>query len=747
VLHDRRASETIEPARGPSWPAATLDAAHALASVPGRIMTRRFQALAPVLSLALVLALPAARARAFCGFYVAGSETALHNHATTVVLMREGHRTVLSMQNDYAGPPEDFAMVVPVPVVLERDDVRTLDRALFERVERLTGPRLVEYWETDPCVPDTIGLGSLGTMGRGAGAGTGFGFGGGGGGSFVRIEAQFAVGEYDIVVLGTNDSSALDGWLREHHYRIPEGAAEALRPYVESGMKFFVARVDAERVRFEAGRAVLSPLRVHYESEQLSLPVRLGLLNSAGAQDLVVVVLAREQRFEMANYPNAFIPTNLDVADSVRGDFGAFYEALLTRTFERHPGAVITEYSWQATSCDPCPPDATLDAQTLTSLGGDVLYQGGVQPGSLGIGRGGPWGSGRMSAAPVVRMEPPRVSEGLPREVIQRVARRHVNELRYCFEQSLAQNPNAQGVVDVGLVISPTGAVTSSTATARPDATLSANVTSCIGSATRRWTFPAPEDDRVVQAALAVRFTPSPQASASDPTSARAPTAYDGDFVATRLHYRYGREGLGEDLVFRAAGAVTGGREVPREGGGLEEGATPAAYNNFQGRYAIRHAWEGPIACEQPIRGRWGGQPPGADPSAGIGFGTGVSVPTVAPAHASNAPADAARAPVVLESVVYTAAPDVGLAGRDASAPTSATSEAATPPSPPHDPSATAAPSPASHAPSATPAPTPSEGGGLCATTRTRAHAPSFLALALALGLLARRRRASQERT
>jgi hypothetical protein len=40
----------------------------------------------------------------------------------------------------------------------------------------------------------------------------------------VRVEAQFAVGEYDIVILGTNDSSALDAWLRAHRYHIPEGA-------------------------------------------------------------------------------------------------------------------------------------------------------------------------------------------------------------------------------------------------------------------------------------------------------------------------------------------------------------------------------------------------------------------------------------------------------------------------------------------------------------------------------------------
>ena len=58
---------------------------------------------------------------AFCGFYVGGADQQLFNDATQVVLMRDGTRTVLSMQNNYKGPPEDFAMVVPVPVVLQEE--------------------------------------------------------------------------------------------------------------------------------------------------------------------------------------------------------------------------------------------------------------------------------------------------------------------------------------------------------------------------------------------------------------------------------------------------------------------------------------------------------------------------------------------------------------------------------------------------------------------------------------------------
>src|SRR3982750_635764 len=100
---------------------------------------------------ALALVGSASTADAFCGFYVSGSGAKLAADATQVVLMREGTRTVLSMQNDYQGPPADFAMVVPVPVVLQKENVKTLPKAIFEKVDALSAPRLVEYWEQDPC--------------------------------------------------------------------------------------------------------------------------------------------------------------------------------------------------------------------------------------------------------------------------------------------------------------------------------------------------------------------------------------------------------------------------------------------------------------------------------------------------------------------------------------------------------------------------------------------------------------------
>src|SRR5262245_59452652 len=114
-----------------------------------RMHTLRSLALAVPLALSALSFAPTADA--FCGFYIAGADAKLFNNATMVVMMREGTRTVLSMQNNYQGPPENFAMVVPVPIVLQKENVKTLPADVFDKVDQLASPRLVEYWEQSPC--------------------------------------------------------------------------------------------------------------------------------------------------------------------------------------------------------------------------------------------------------------------------------------------------------------------------------------------------------------------------------------------------------------------------------------------------------------------------------------------------------------------------------------------------------------------------------------------------------------------
>ncbi len=328
-------------------------------------------------SLAGVVALGAlmapVEAPAFCGFYVSGSSEGLYNKATRAALMRSGTRTVLSMSNDYDGPPEDFAMLVPVPVVLSRESVRALPHDVFDHLEGLTAPRLVEYWEQDPCMAEgrydfsrdeVYAVQTTAAGGRLEREEP----------EHVRVEARFEVGEYDVVILSADESTALERWLHANRYNIPRGASDALAPYVRGEWKFFVAKVNAGRVRFDHGHARLSPLRMQYDSTEFRLPVRLGLLNAPpGPQDLIVYVLHPSARFEAANYRNVFIPTNLELTEAARDRFSDVYGALFDATLQTSgQRSVITEYAWSTGGCDPCP-TPPLGEQDLATLGADAI--------------------------------------------------------------------------------------------------------------------------------------------------------------------------------------------------------------------------------------------------------------------------------------------------------------------------------------------------------------------------------------
>ena len=311
-------------------------------------------------------------AASFCGFYVAPKGGPLYNDATQVTLLRDGTTTALSMRNAYRGPAEAFAMVVPVPEVLQKEQVKTLNADIFGQLDRLTAPRLVEYWERDPCYKPK-------RRSRGCGRPLT---------KFndmvpaptsevvvleksVTVEAQFEVGEYEIVILSATEGGALESWLKDNQYNIPTGARELMQPYIQQGMYFFVAKVNPEKVTFKDGQAVLSPLRFHYTSAQFTLPIRLGLINADKDQDLIVHVIARD-RFGAANYPNVLVPTNLQMDAAAKAQLGPFYEGLLAETWRATPGAVITEYAWDMGWCDPCPGPA-LNYGALSVLGLDEV--------------------------------------------------------------------------------------------------------------------------------------------------------------------------------------------------------------------------------------------------------------------------------------------------------------------------------------------------------------------------------------
>src|SRR5258705_6015230 len=133
----------------------------------------------------------------FCGFYVAKADTKLFNKASQVVLVRDGDRTVMTMANDFKGELKEFAVVIPVPTFLKREQIHVGEKALVDHLDAYSAPRLVEYFDSNPCElrrgyersPAAPMMGPASPGARKAAKSLG-----------VTIEAQYNIAEDDILI-------------------------------------------------------------------------------------------------------------------------------------------------------------------------------------------------------------------------------------------------------------------------------------------------------------------------------------------------------------------------------------------------------------------------------------------------------------------------------------------------------------------------------------------------------------------
>ncbi|NPV22158.1 DUF2330 domain-containing protein [Bradyrhizobium aeschynomenes] len=318
-----------------------------------------------------------APAHAFCGFYVAQADAKLFNQSSKVVLARDGQQTAITMASDFEGDVKEFAVVVPVPTFIERKQIGVVEPKTIDHLDKYTAPRLVEYHDADPCAPVVVAARAMPAAPMMAGAvqemaRRDYG---------VTIEASYDVAEYDVLILSAQESDGLTRWLTDNDYRIPQGAEAVLGSYIKQGMRFFVAKVNVERMN-SLGTGQLRPLQVRYQSAKFMVPLRLGTVNAKGQQDLIILALTRSGRIEAANYRTVKIPSDIDVPLYVKNEFGPFYKALFERAVAReNMQAVFVEYAWDLAWCDPCAADP-MSNKELVELGarwiggdGDVAFR------------------------------------------------------------------------------------------------------------------------------------------------------------------------------------------------------------------------------------------------------------------------------------------------------------------------------------------------------------------------------------
>jgi hypothetical protein len=312
--------------------------------------------------IALLCAPPfAPEARAFCGFFVGKADSKLFNQASQVGLVRDGEKTVLTMANDFQGEPREFALVIPVPNFIEREQIAVVDKGLLDHLDAYSAPRLVEYFDEDPCRPRAEMMMRAAGAPQAVPAPAGQKHG-------VTVEATYTVGEYDILILSAKESTGLELWLKENGYRIPAGASAVLGSYLKQQMRFFVAKVNIKE-QAKLGFTYLRPLQVSYASPKFMLPIRLGTVNAHGPQELFVFALTRKGRVETTNYRTVKLPTGMDLPAYVKEDFAPFYKAMFGEQVRREDmRAVFMEYAWDTGWCDPCAADP-LSNDELKKLG------------------------------------------------------------------------------------------------------------------------------------------------------------------------------------------------------------------------------------------------------------------------------------------------------------------------------------------------------------------------------------------
>ena len=321
----------------------------------------------------LLLAMLTHEASAFCGFYVSKADGTLKNKTSQVILVRDGNRNVITMYNDFQGNFKDFAMVVPVPVVLKKSDIKVVDQQIFNTLNDYSKPRLVEYYDANPCAQVYRNNKSVPSSAMNEVAADGFGARRKSEDDRVKIEAKYLVGEYDILILSATESSGLKSWLNENGYKIPSGAEEVLAPYIKSNLKFFVVKVNEKELkRLQAN--FLRPIQISFNSPKFMLPIRLGMANADGDQDMIVYAFTKKGRIECTNYRTFSMPTGKNIPLFVQNNFGNFYSNLFQHQWQREGKAIVAlEYAWDVSpknfvKCDPCVATAP-SAQDLAQAG------------------------------------------------------------------------------------------------------------------------------------------------------------------------------------------------------------------------------------------------------------------------------------------------------------------------------------------------------------------------------------------
>jgi Uncharacterized protein conserved in bacteria (DUF2330) len=183
---------------------------------------------------------------------------------------------------------DDLGFLVPTPT---QPDVLEAGDGAFQVLGTLTAPEVHRVWQ--PHNPF-----GCATLSSGAPAGLAAGS-----LPLVHVLEEKLVAGFNAVVLESNSSTALVGWLEEHGYAYSPDLAVWARPYIEAGWKITALKVAKGPGDKDEETVAASALRLSFKTDRPLFPYRepdpSGPARALGARDrLLRIYFIAEARYE-----------------------------------------------------------------------------------------------------------------------------------------------------------------------------------------------------------------------------------------------------------------------------------------------------------------------------------------------------------------------------------------------------------------------------------------------------------------
>ena len=245
---------------------------------------------ASVAACLLSLAASERSAEACGGCFHPPTQTASDITDERMLLSVSTKQTTLYDQIRYQGNPSSFAWVLPIKGTV---DVGLSADVLFASVDTLTATQITPPPQNCPAPPtDCQGKGSFNSAGAAPASDSG---------GSVTVTKQENVGPYSTVQLHATDSSALNTWLSDNGFSIPDDVKPVIGQYVAEGFDFLAMKLLPNQ-----GVQSMRPVRVTMPGASLSLPLRMAAVGTGATVGITLWVVG-DGKYEPQNFPSFHI--------------------------------------------------------------------------------------------------------------------------------------------------------------------------------------------------------------------------------------------------------------------------------------------------------------------------------------------------------------------------------------------------------------------------------------------------------